>query len=301
MTTPTLSAPPPATEPPQLSPGGRTAIRAILVLAAALLVVGCVAGLGATSWGIGSLRVAADEKVLPADARTLVLDVGDVPAAVRIVADRDAREPRVRMRVLNSSRSDDRNLVVSRDGAATRVTIDAAPASSLTRWEAAPLLVDSAGEITVTLPSEQARQLSLTVYQNRGMLLTETDLDQLDVKGTNGDVVLGGGARRVEIHTRKGDVASHGPVSVTESFVAESVDGDLSVDFADVAPQTLRAVTSTGDITVSLPQPGPYLVNASGDSSSVRVPQTNDPARAVATVTARSDVGDVAVESSHRR
>jgi hypothetical protein len=48
---------------------------------------------------------------------------------------------------------------------------------------------------------------------------------------------------------------------------------------------------------LALPDPGPYLVRAqSGDSTQVRVPETDDPADAAAQITARSDDGDVVVE-----
>lgn len=299
-TAPPPPVPPAPAAPPPLTPGNRTAVRALLVIAASALVVGCVVALGVTSWGVSTLRVAADEKALPADTKALVIDIGDVPAALRITADRDAREPRVRMRLLNSSRAGEHNLLVTDEAGATRLTVDGAP-SPFTDWAGSPLgHWDSAGEINVILPPELARRLSVTVRQHRGVLLTQTDLDQIVVDSTDGDVVLGGSARRVEIHTQNGDVAAREPVYVTESFVVNTVDGDVAVDFKDAAPRTVDATTSTGDVAISLPQPGPYLVNASGGSTRVQVPKTNDAARAAATVTVRSDTGDVSVGSFGR-
>ncbi|MBJ7337966.1 DUF4097 family beta strand repeat-containing protein [Mycolicibacterium sp.] len=295
-----IAPPPPAAAPPPLSPGGRTALRVVLVVAASVLIVGCVLALGVTSWGLGSLRVAADEKALPSNTKALVIDIGDVPAAVRITADREAREPRVRMRLLNSSRSGDHNLVVSDDAGTTRLTVDGATLP-FAGWDGSPLGdFDSAGEINVILPPDQARRLSLTVREHRGMLLTQTDLDQIVVDSTDGDVVLGGGARRVEIHTQNGDVTTRGSVSVTDSFAVDSTDGDLSVDFTDAAPHTVDVTTTNGDVAISLPQPGPYLVRAAGDAPLIRVPQTDDAARAAATVTVRSDTGDIEVRNSGR-
>jgi hypothetical protein len=62
---------------------------------------------------------------------------------------------------------------------------------------------------------------------------------------------------------------------VSESFRADSVDGDVSVAFADAAPRTLDVDTNDGDVSIALPAAGPYLVRASGDSTQVQVPQTN--------------------------
>ncbi|MCW2552735.1 MAG: hypothetical protein JWR78_2516 [Mycobacterium sp.] len=302
MTTiaPPPPGPPAASAPPPLSPGSRTAVRALLVIAASALVVGCVVALGVTSWGVSTLRVAADEKTLPASTKALVIDIGNVPAAVRITADRDAREPRVRMRLLNSPGAGDRNLQITEQAGTTRLSVDGAP-SPFTGWDGFPLgNWDSAGEVNVILPPELARRLSVTVRQHRGVLVTQTDLDQVVVDTTDGDVVLGGGARRVEIHTQDGDVATRGPASVTESFVVDTVDGDVTVDFKDAAPRTVDATTGTGDVAISLPAPGPYLVNASGGTTSVQVPKTNDATRAAATVTVRSDTGDVSVDGLSR-
>ena len=88
------------------------------------------------------------------------------------------------------------------------------------------------------------------------------------------------------------------PISVGESFTAETRDGDVQVRFAD-APAQIKATTRDGDVDISLPTPGPYLVRAqSGDgSATVRVPQTPDPARAAATVTASTRDGEISVET----
>ena len=114
-------------------------------------------------------------------------------------------------------------------------------------------------------------------------------------------MVLNGAAHRVEITARDGDVVSREPISVTESFVAESVDGDVAVIFADAAPRRIEATTRDGDVAISLPPPGPYFVRTrSGDTTTVRVPETTDPARAVSEVTVRSDDGNVTVDTAER-
>ena len=93
---------PPPTSPPPLSPGGRTAIRVLLIAAAAVLVLGSVATLGVAAWGLSAFRVITDSKPLPPTMRSLIVDTGQLPVAVRITADPDAKQPRADMRMINS-------------------------------------------------------------------------------------------------------------------------------------------------------------------------------------------------------
>lgn len=288
----TIAPPPPAstpsTPPPPLTPGGRTAIRAFLVIAASVAVVGSLVALGVSAWGLSKFRVIADETALPADTRSLVIDTRDVPAALRITTDRDATEPRISMRLINSSRSGERALEVTRDGRDTRV--------ALTGTRPGVIGWGRAGEVTVTLPPEMARRLSLTTQQEAGVLMMQADVDTLVANNEYGAVVLRGSARRIEVRTQDADIVSRDAISVTESFLADTVDGDVSVDFGNTPPRTVDASSSTGDVVVLLPDPGPYLVRASGDSAQVRVSETEDSDRAAAEVTVRSDDGTAVVD-----
>ena len=89
--------------------------------------------------------------------------------------------------------------------------------------------------------------------------------------------------------------------AVTESFCANSIDGDIEVDLKDAAPRTVEAMSENGDVVIALPARGPYVVNANtGDQSGdtvVRVPQTIDREEAAAVVTARSETGDVIIDN----
>jgi hypothetical protein len=255
-------------------------------------VVGTVLSLGVTAWGVSTFRVVADVTTFPADTRSLVIDTGDVASALRLTTDRNAREPRVSMRLLKSARASEHTLQVSQDAQTTRITVNGGTPDFM-GWS-------RASEITVTLPPEMARRLSVTTAQDKGVLLVQTDLDSLVAENTYGAVVLSGSARRIEVTGQDGTVVTREPISVSESFVAESVDGEVSVDFKDAPPRTVEASTRTGDVAIALPEPGPYLVHASGDSARVRVPETTDPARAVAEVTARSDDGSVTVSTLDR-
>lgn len=274
--------------PPELTPGGRSAIRSLLVVTAVVVTLSTVAGIGGLAWGISSVRVAAESETLPADFSSLTIDTGDMPTAIRITSDRNVSEPRVRMRLLNTAKDDHQALKVTRNGSAVSLTVTGEPS---------PLFdFGPPGEIMVTLPPDVAHRLSVTTKQQVGVMLSQTDLDQLIVHNTDGAVVLGGNARRIEIHTQSGDIQTRAPIVVTDAFIAESADGHIGVDFREVAPRTVDVTNRDSDIDITVPPGGPYLVRAqAGDHAKVRVPQTEDPARAVAQITARTDDGSISI------
>ncbi|MDX1875531.1 DUF4097 family beta strand repeat-containing protein [Mycolicibacterium sp. 120266] len=290
ITSPDTLTPPAPTDPPHLSTGGRSVIRVLLVAVAAVVIVGAVTGLGALAWGLSAFRVVTDHQTLPTAIRSLTLDTADSPVAVRITADRNVTEPRIDLRMVASTRNSDQHLRVTNDADGTHVIV-AGAAGGLFDF-------GDPGEVTVTLPPETGRQLALTVRQNTGVLLAQADLDQLTASTSDGAVVLRGAVRRVEVRAQDGEITAHQPISVAESFDATTTQGDISVKFADVAPRQVQAVTRDGDISLSLPAPGPYLVHAqSGGSATVRVPETGDATRAAAQITARSDDGNVTIDT----
>ena len=281
----------PPTPPPAVSPGGRTAIRSLLIVAAAVLVVGTVASLAVTAWGVSSFRVVADSAALPATLRSVTIDTGSVPVIVRISSDREATTPRVDMRMVNSVRAGSDPLSIAADGTSARVTIDAEP-SALLNW-------GRASQITVVLPQDQARRTTVTTQQDTGVVMLEADIDSLVARTRDGAVVLGGAARDVDITAQNGDIDTRAAMSVSENFTATTQSGDIDVEFSS-APKTLAATTQNGDVTVALPPPGPYVVDAttgqSWGSTVVRVPQTRDPSGAASVVHVRSETGDVTVD-----
>lgn len=290
MTTIAPPPPAPATPPPPISPGGRTAFRLTLIAAAAVLVVGTLISLGVTAWGLSSFRVITDSKPLPAAMRSVVVDTGDTPVAVRITADREVREPRADLRMVNSNRAGANPLAVNTEGGDTRITING---------ESTPFLDwGRAGEITLVLPPELARKLTVTTRQDNGIVLASADIDQLIAHTDNGEIILSGSARRIEVYTDNGDVISRDPISVSESFSATADNGDIKVDFAEAAPRTIDITSDNGDVILALPARGPYAVNASTDNGDtvVRVPQATDREKAAAVVTARSENGDVIID-----
>ncbi|TDK93193.1 DUF4097 family beta strand repeat-containing protein [Mycolicibacterium mucogenicum] len=277
-----------AAAPPVLTPGGRSAMRSLLVVTAIVVTLSAAAGIGGLAWGISSVRVAAETETLPADFSSLTIDTGNMPTAIRITSDRNVSEPRVRMRLLNTAKDDHQALQVTRNGGAVSLTVTGEPS---------PLFdFGPPGEIMVTLPPDVAHRLSVTTKQQVGVMLSQTDLDQLIVHNTDGAVVLGGNARRIEIHTQSGDIQTRAPIVVTDAFVAESTDGHIGVDFKEVAPRTVEVTNRDSDIDITVPTGGPYLVRAqAGDHAQVRVPQTEDPARAVSQITARTDDGSISI------
>lgn len=293
----TIAPPPPAPPtanavPPSLTPGGRTAIRVLLIGAAAVLVLGSLGALGAAALGLSTFRVVTDSETLPTAMRSLVVDTGELPVAVRITTDREATEPRADMRMINSTRAGAHPLSVTSDDDETRVGISG-ESSPYLQW-------GRAGEITVVLPPELARRLTVTTQQVNGVLMARADLDQLTVRIDNGAALLSGSARRIEAHTQNGDVITRSAISVSESFSATTSNGDVAVDFKDAAPRTLAATSDNGDVHIGVPARGPYLVNADTGkdrgSTVVRVPRTMNADEAVAVITARSDNGDVVVD-----
>ena len=235
--------------PPPLSPGGRTAFRIALIAAAAMLVVGTLASLGTVAWGIASFRVITDSKPLPSGMRSVAIDTGSVPVAIRITTDREAREPRADLRMVNSTRAGANPLVVNADPAGARVTINGEPSAFL-QW-------GRAGEINLVLPPDLARKLTVTAQQDTGVVLAQADIDQLIARTDTGAVVLSGAARRVEIHNVDGEVVTRDPIRVTESFSATTETGDIKVDFAEIAPRTVDAKSQDGDVIIALPARGP--------------------------------------------
>jgi hypothetical protein len=290
--TTTIAPPPPApATPPPLTPGSRTAVRVLLVAAAAVLLIGTVSSLAVAAFGLSALRMTTDTQPLPAAIKSLTVDTADSTTLVRIVTDRAAAEPRVDLRQVDSRQSPGAAVSVTNEPGGTRVTV-ASQSGKFMDW-------NRAGELTVTLPPDLARKLSVTVQQEDGVVMAQADVDQLVARTIDGAIMLSGSARRVEITSQDGSVVTREPISVTESFSATTSDGSINVDFKNAAPKTVDVTSRDGDVTIALPPHGPYLVDANTDygdgSTEVQVPQTNDPDDAAALVTARSQDGNVVV------
>lgn len=263
------------------SGGPHRGMRAALVLIAALVSLTGVVGLGTLSLTLAGSRVIAETHVLPADIRSLTIDAGGVPVSVRLIADDNAEEPRVDLRLL--TRSDDSPLTIATDASGSRVTLDHRNSGFL--WFGA------GGQVDVTFPPAVARGLSVTVENLSGPLIAKADLDQLVAK-TDGSVVLGGSARLVDIDVRHGDISTSTRIAVAESFTATAESGNIAVEFR-AAPRTTEVVAG-GNVAVGVPGPGPYRVRTqSPGSAMVTVPETADPS--APEVTGRSRGGTITI------
>ncbi|CAN5185571.1 hypothetical protein BH11ACT7_BH11ACT7_07800 [soil metagenome] len=279
--------------PPDLSSGGRTALRAGVVVVAALVLLGSIGGLTAAAVGIGNTRVIADSQTLPASMRTLTINTGTVPMRIHIETDDDAREPRVDMRFVTVKQPGEQNLDIV-TGPDTRIEVRGRTAEWL-EWA-------RAGELTVVLPPEVGRRLTVTTDQRLGVLDVDADLDRLVARSTGGVVILDGSARSIQAEVEHGTIVAHDPILVRETFSATVIEGDIDVRFRDVAPRTVEATSDDGAVVLGLPGDGPFLVNAmttsDHDSAEVRVPQTTNRNEAESVVTARTSGGDVVIEQT---
>ena len=276
-----------------MSRGARTALRSLVVIAAAVLLLGGIGGLTAAAVGVGNTRVIADDQALPATMRTLTINTGAVPMRVHIESDDQAREPRVEMRFVTIRDTGDQSLDIS-SGVDTRIDVRGRSADWL-EWA-------GAGELNIVVPAELGRRLTVTTDQQLGVLDVDTDLDRLVARSMGGAVILDGSARSIDVEVRQGAVVANDPILVRESFSANVIEGDIEVDFRDVAPRTIDATSADGSVVLGLPGDGPFLVNAmtasDRDSAVVSVPQTADRAEAKSVITARSSGGDVVIEQS---
>jgi hypothetical protein len=282
---------PSPTPPPSLSPSGRTGLRALMVIAASLILLVGLGGLTAVAVGVGNTRVIADSQPLPTTMRTLTVDTGAVPMSVEITSDSDAREPRAELRFVSTSDRGDQSLDISA-GPDTWISVRGSSPDWL-EWA-------QAGQLVVTVPPQLGQQLTVTTEQQLGVLNVNADLDHLVARSSGGAVILDGSARVIEAEVRQGAVVSENPVTVRESFSANVIDGDIDVLFGERAPRNIEATTSTGDVTLDLPGAGPFLVTAIADTQNentdVRVPQTSDAAEAQSVVVARTGRGSIVIE-----
>ena len=97
-------------------------MRVLLIVAAAVVLLGTVVSLGVTAFGLSAMRVTKDTQPLPAAMRSLTIDTGRLPTLIRIVADGAAAEPRVDLRQVDKKQSAGAALVVTNDATGTRVT-----------------------------------------------------------------------------------------------------------------------------------------------------------------------------------
>ena len=144
--------------------------------------------------------------------------------------------------------------------------------------EATPFLRwGRAGEITLVLPPELARRLTVTTQQQVGVVFAQADLDQLIARTDDGAVVLSGSARHIEITTSTATSITRDAIAVSESFTRRHP-GRRRQCRLQKPTETVDGDPRNGDIDSRCHQPGPYLVDATTGhewgATEVRVPRT---------------------------
>lgn len=133
-----------------------------------------------------------------------------------------------------------------------------------------------------------------------GSLLLDTDSGDVTAVGVtgsvelstaSGDVNLRGGSGRVTLQSQSGDVRA-GDVA-SEDVVAETQSGDVDLDFR-IAPRMVEARTTSGDVTVALPDAGSYDVAADTGSGDSRIGVRTDP-NSPRVIRASTNSGDATV------
>jgi hypothetical protein len=130
-------------------------MRIVLAFIGVVVVLASFASLGVLAIGLSSTRVVTDTQALPSNMRALAIDTGDDQVVVKVVTDADAQEPRVDVRMV--TRGDDSPVAVAAEASSTRITLSDSGSGFL--W------FSRTGEITVILPPDVARGLSVTVNE----------------------------------------------------------------------------------------------------------------------------------------
>lgn len=124
-------------------------------------------------------------------------------------------------------------------------------------------------DYTITLPP----RVSITAI---------TDSGSVTAAGVDGSLTLS---------TLSGDVSVTGARSAAVTASTDS--GDIRLGFA-AAPDSVRATTAAGDVTVEVPRGGSYAVHPTADSGDTSISVSNDPS-APRAIIATSDAGNVSV------
>lgn len=112
------------------------------------------------------------------------------------------------------------------------------------------------------------------------------------VHNDSGDVVAERLAGHLELDTKSGDVKGHdlNPVSVRAMTTAGHVDL-----FFTTQPVSVSAFSDAGDVDVSVPRGGEYRVDTASKGGTVRVDGVVRNDRALRSISAQADAGDVNV------
>ena len=155
------------------------------------------------------------------------------------------------------------------------------------------------------------RQAGITLFDcNVDLTLVVPDGIPVEIESNTGDLSVAGAFSAVRAQTNTGDVRvlqAAGPVHIsTDTGDVRSLDtnattvtaktdtGDVRLVF-DVAPRTVSTETSTGDVTVLVPDDGASYSVATDTSTGDETVDVSNVPRAANVITAKTDTGDVTV------
>ena len=188
--------------------------------------------------------------------------------------------------------------------AADTITLVAEVSDGWRRTENRHELVDGALVVRGSCPAFGSTWCSvrytLEVPHDMAALQLDADNDRIrvfDISGSvdahsdNGSIALQGVSGEIDATSDNGRVSGESITSTTARFSTDN--GSVRVQFGD-APSDVTARTSNGSVTIELPRPGPYAVDASTDNGSVNVDVAEDDS-SDRRITATSDNGSVTV------
>ena len=140
------------------------------------------------------------------------------------------------------------------------------------------------------------RDLKLTVESSSGDMTIAGIQGATELKSSSGDIEVHDVRGPLDLKSSSGDLEADGLTAT--SVTAHSSSGSTSLDFA-VAPETVEAKTSSGDVSIRIPSgTETYKVDTDTSSGDEAANVNNDP-NAKRTITAKTSSGDVSIEYNH--
>jgi DUF4097 and DUF4098 domain-containing protein YvlB len=129
---------------------------------------------------------------------------------------------------------------------------------------------ECSADLTVAVPSG----IALTASTASGNI-TASNLDNLSLQATSGNVQITGGAGLVHLSAVSGQIT--GVAMDAADVHASATSGDVSLDFAQ-PPSDVTVQDTSGNVTVTLPPGGPaYAVSAHSVSGNTSIDVPTDP------------------------
>lgn len=183
----------------------------------------------------------------------------------------------------------------TRDGDTLKLRLDCSRTVGVECWADLRLAVPKGVGLDVSTADGDVRAVGLdgpvTVHGTDGDVQLADVTGDVDVRGTGGDVRLAGVTGNVTVETTSGDIKAEGLTGKTARLSSNS--GDVHTEFGAV-PQRVTATSTSGDVQVGVPRPGPYQVRTNARSGDVRTDVNTSP-WATPVIQATTTSGDIRV------